>query len=272
MSTPRISIIMPSLNGEKYLELSIKSFLQQGYENKELIIVDGKSTDRSHEIIEKYSSQCKDIVWIKRIDKGPSDATNIGLDKASGDVIGYMGSDDILCQGVFDEIAYYHQFVEYDVIYFDSYTYWIKEKRIELRRCPPIRFDKLNLLRFGTIVGLQDIYFKAHVFDKYRYDVDNKWSFDYELYLRISKENYLYFHVEKAATINIQDIGITYALAAKQSLETFQVAEKYCESLRELRIIQKRYRKGWEWLLSAYLDLRRRKRFEKGRLYREVEQ
>ena len=49
-----ISVILAVLNGEKYLDRSIKSFLEQDYQDKELIIIDGKSTDNSHSIIENY--------------------------------------------------------------------------------------------------------------------------------------------------------------------------------------------------------------------------
>lgn len=134
MAAPKISIIMPNLNGDKYLELSLRSFLAQRYDDKELLVVDARSTDRSHEILEKYVSESPCISWIKRSDSGLSDAINIGIGEASGDLLGYMGSDNILFQGVFDEIARHYKFVEYDAIYFNSYTYWIRDKRIELRR------------------------------------------------------------------------------------------------------------------------------------------
>jgi glycosyltransferase involved in cell wall biosynthesis len=226
-NNPIISIIMPNLNGQKYLVKSIESFISQDYVNKELIIVDGKSTDSSHQIIEKYSKTYKEIIWIKEKDKGISDAINIGIDFSSGDIIGFLGSDDILYKGVFDEIAYNNSWCSFDAIYFNSYTHDIKKNKCLLRKCPNMEFTKANILSYGTIVGLQNIFFKRHVYDVYKYDTNNKYSMDYEFYLRISKENYCYLYCDKVATINIFDGNISSDITGGQFDESCEVTKKY---------------------------------------------
>src|SRR5258708_27988033 len=90
-----ISIIMPNHNGARYLAKSIGAFLAQSYGNKELLIVDGKSTDGSHDIIASVCADHSCVRWLRYEDGGISDATNFGIQRAQGDVIGYLGSDDM---------------------------------------------------------------------------------------------------------------------------------------------------------------------------------
>ena len=90
---PKISIVMPSFNHSQYIERSILSVLNQGYPNLELIIIDGGSIDGTVEIIKKYSKYID--YWISEKDKGQSDALNKGFQKASGQIYGWLNSDDV---------------------------------------------------------------------------------------------------------------------------------------------------------------------------------
>ena len=227
MANLKISIIMPNFNGEKHIKKSIKHFLLQEYTNKELIILDAKSTDASHEIIEEFTEKNSNILWIKEQDIGISDAFNKGIDVSTGDIIGYLGSDDLLYRGILEEVAYHAEWCDFDAIYFDSYTYYFKERKCILRKCPNLNFSKESLLSYGTIVGWEDIFFKRYIYDKYRYDINNKYSMDYEFYLRISGENYFYLYVNKVATINIFDGNISTDTDGRQFLEACEVARKY---------------------------------------------
>jgi glycosyltransferase involved in cell wall biosynthesis len=94
---PLISIITPSFNQGKYLEKTILSVLSQNYTNIEYIVIDGGSTDGSIDIIKKYEKSLK--YWISEKDKGQSDAINKGFRKATGKLLGWVNSDDILTPG-----------------------------------------------------------------------------------------------------------------------------------------------------------------------------
>ena len=89
---PKISIITPSLNQGDFIEKTIKSVLSQDYPNIEYIIIDGKSTDNTPDILKKYE---KDIILISEKDKNQSNAINKGLKIASGEIIGYLNADDV---------------------------------------------------------------------------------------------------------------------------------------------------------------------------------
>lgn len=93
---PLITVITVVLNGEKYLEQSILSVIEQSYDNVEYIIIDGGSTDSSLEIIRRYENKID--YWISEKDNGIYDAFNTGIQLATGDWICFLGSDDYFCE------------------------------------------------------------------------------------------------------------------------------------------------------------------------------
>lgn len=92
MSNIKISIIIAVYNGERFLKKTITSIINQTYKNFELIIVDGKSSDGTLEIIKGFDTN--KIKWISEKDRGISSAFNKGLDIATGDYINFQGDGD----------------------------------------------------------------------------------------------------------------------------------------------------------------------------------
>ncbi len=91
---PLVSIITVVYNGEKYLEETIQSIINQTYENIEYIIIDGGSTDGTLDIVKKYENKIS--YWVSEADKGIYDAMNKGIKVSNGEIIGIVNADDAL--------------------------------------------------------------------------------------------------------------------------------------------------------------------------------
>lgn len=100
---PRISIVTPSYNQGQYIEETIRSVLLQGYPNLEYIIIDGGSTDNTVEVIRKYEPWI--TYWVSEPDRGQSHAINKGFERATGDILGWLCSDDLLMPGALDLVG-----------------------------------------------------------------------------------------------------------------------------------------------------------------------
>ena len=100
---PKISVVTPSFNQGGFIEQTILSVLGQQYPRLEYIVMDGGSTDDSVEVIERYASQLTH--WRSRPDKGQANAINEGMAMATGDILCWLNSDDILLPGALHRVA-----------------------------------------------------------------------------------------------------------------------------------------------------------------------
>jgi glycosyltransferase involved in cell wall biosynthesis len=96
----RLTIITPSFNQAAFLEKTIRSVTEQGYPDLEYLVLDAGSTDGSVDILRRYDDRI--TWWVSEPDEGQTDALNRGLERATGDVIGYVNSDDYYLPGAFE--------------------------------------------------------------------------------------------------------------------------------------------------------------------------
>ncbi|MBK0382250.1 glycosyltransferase [Pedobacter sp. SD-b] len=179
MKKPLLSVITVVFNNVKHIERTIKSVAQQTYPNIEYLIIDGKSTDGTLAIIEKYKENI-DIV-LSEPDKGIYDAMNKGLKLAKGDYILFMNSgDEIYDKNTVATIFKDQAFAD---IYYGE-TEMIDEDLInqgQRRHKAPERLD-LNSFRFGMSVSHQAIYIKKSItkfYDpQYQLSADIDWILD----------------------------------------------------------------------------------------------
>lgn len=91
---PKITVVTPSFNQGEFLEETILSITGQGYPYLEYIVCDGGSSDNSVDIIKKYENRIS--WWCSEKDNGQTDAINKGMRRATGDIVGWINSDDVM--------------------------------------------------------------------------------------------------------------------------------------------------------------------------------
>ncbi|MEA5139284.1 glycosyltransferase family 2 protein [Arcicella rigui] len=215
---PKISIITATYNSAKTLEQSLLSVISQGYNNIEYIVIDGGSKDGTLGILEKYNSEIS--YWISEKDKGIYDAWNKGVEKATGDWIAFLGSDDFFYP---DAIQHYVDFINKeqinntDCLYISSKIEMITEEGRVLRTYGwPWNWEQFRRVNIIAHPGsLQSKY----LFEKYgNYDINYKIVGDYELLLRPQKSL-------NAKFINTVTVKMTVGGASNQ-LKMFKELKK----------------------------------------------
>lgn len=181
----KISIITPSYNQSEYIERTIKSVIGQGYKNLEYIVVDGKSTDGTHEILKRYEDK---IIWIKEIDKNQSDAINRGIKRSTGDIIAYLNSDDVYAPDALNFVANYFQKHRDRLIMFGDCKIIDANDR-ELFSWIRLYKKMLSLvsitLYFANYISQPSVFFRRELFNEVGdFDTTLEYTMDYDYWIR----------------------------------------------------------------------------------------
>jgi hypothetical protein len=129
---PKLTVITPSYNQAQYLEATIRSVLLQGYPALEYIVVDGGSTDWSVDIIRRYAPWL--ATWISEPDRGQAHALNKGFAVATGELVGWLNSDDLLVPGALRRLAEANRADPGAIMAGDVYEFDEADARIRLVR------------------------------------------------------------------------------------------------------------------------------------------
>ena len=180
----KISVIMVCKNSSETIVTSIKSFLGQSYRNKELIIVDGGSSDRTLEIIEKFKK--KEIRIFKKKNLGLYASLNFGIKKSSGEIIGILHSDDIYYSNkILNKINKNFNTKKYDAIYTDIVL--VNQNKKVIRKWINSKIDyslDLNwILPPHTGLYIKKNIFKNIGYYNEKYKISSDIEFMYKLFL-----------------------------------------------------------------------------------------
>lgn len=119
---PKVSVIVPVYNVEKYIEKCLDSLINQTLEDIEFIVVNDGSTDNSKELIMKYAEKCNKIKYYEKKNGGLSDARNYGMKFATGDYIAFLDSDDFVENTIYEKM--YKKAIEEEADYVECDFYW----------------------------------------------------------------------------------------------------------------------------------------------------
>ncbi len=148
----KLTLVTPSFGQARFLERTIRSVLDQGYPNLEYVIVDGGSTDGSIEIIKRYADRL--AWWVSEKDHGQAAAINKGLRRATGQIVGWLNSDDTLAPHSLHTIAHaYETYPNADLIY--GHTCLIDENDRVLRRLCAVQTNAYELAYFNSNIFSQ---------------------------------------------------------------------------------------------------------------------
>lgn len=121
---PKISVIIPVYNAEKYLAKSIESVLNQSLKDIEVICIDDGSTDKSLEILENYADKDKRIKIFRQKQSGPANARNLGIDNSSSDIITFLDADDwVYSENSYEKIYNEMKADNLDLLAYNHYEY-----------------------------------------------------------------------------------------------------------------------------------------------------
>ena len=207
---PLVSIITPSFNQARYIEATIQSVLGQDYPRIEYIIVDGGSTDGTVDVIKKYESKL--AWWVSEKDKGQTDAINKGFERANGEILAWVNSDDTYEPGaVSAAVKYLQEHPEVGMVYADCN--FVNEDGHVIGKFGSAQTD-YRLLRQGYVhIPQQTMFFRADLWKQVGpLDPSFYFAMDYDLWTRIAARAELkYLPGEVWANFRLHTSGKTIA-------------------------------------------------------------
>ena len=188
---PRITIVTPSFNQVQFLESAILSVLSQGYPNLEYIVMDGGSTDNSVDVIRKHEHRIS--YWVSEKDEGQADAIHRGFERSSGEILGWVNSDDLLLPDALLKVGWFfrtHPTVEFAT----GGCVWIDEQGRVLstghglqRYYPPVTQSRRKLLFWGFGHNQPATFWRRSAYlEAGGLDASLSFCFDYDLLLKLA--------------------------------------------------------------------------------------
>jgi len=190
---PRISLVTPSYNQGQYLAETIESVLGQDYPDLEYFVIDGGSTDNTLSVLDRYRGALSG--WVSEPDRGQGDALNKGFAWSSGQILGWLNSDDRLAPDALKAIALAFMHSEPDIVAGICEVY--EEQRLIHRHLTcnpdgpldlPGLLDLDNGWNAGQFFYQPEVFFSRRIWEKAgsRVDPSLHYSMDYELWLRFA--------------------------------------------------------------------------------------
>jgi len=250
---PKITIVTPSFNQGQYIEETIQSVLTQNYHNFEHIIIDGKSTDTTLEVLHKYPH----LSWISEPDKGQSDALNKGFKMAKSEWVLWLNADDILLPGAirkYSNASAIHP--KTDVIHGHMQFFMDGTKEVVKKQY----FNKFSRLKtiFGVVVTPttgtlfnRKVLLENPLDVKFHYMMDAEWFMRCANFLNVVRMNdfFVKFRISDTNKTSVQIL--TGKINEQQSKERQRLYDTYVLPLIDK--LPKRLRKYYYFIVRYFL-------------------
>lgn len=220
----KISVITVCLNSQDTIRRTLESVQNQTHHNIEHIIVDGKSNDNTIDIVKGYDHVAK---VISEQDSGLYEAMNKGIDTATGDIVGFLNSDDFYTdETVLEQIACQFTDNDVDAIYADV-QYVVGHDINKIVRYYSSSSWNVSRLKYGFLPAHPTFYVKRHLYSELgMYKTDYKIAADFDLILRFfTKKKIKFVYIKKPLVtmlrggISTRNIRSKY-IAGKETLQS----------------------------------------------------
>lgn len=247
----KISVIVPIYNVEQYLDKCVNSLVNQTYKNLEIILVNDGSTDNCSVICEKWSKLDSRIIVVNKKNGGLSDARNAGLEVATGELIGFVDSDDYISVFFYERLVQIMNFSNADIVECGVKNFYENEKITDSNKID------INFKAFNTKEAMKNLItnqyltttvwnklYKRNIIDGLRFRFGKTNEDDFFTYLafdkakRIAKiDTKMYYYLQRENSI----MNKAYKLNRLDEIEAKYERYKYIEeNYNDLLILSKK--------------------------------
>lgn len=233
MSLTKISIVTPNYNGGEFLEETIQSVLGQNYPGLEYIIIDGGSTDNSIDIIKKYSNFLS--YWESERDRGQSHALNKGFRRATGEILGWLNSDDMYLPGTLLYISKVIDPKNAGIYFGDCIHFRYDDEKLTCRGSNVSGKYKSLDLSLNDFIIQPSTFWTAETMKTVGFLNENlHYGFDWEWFIRASKCVPFYPVTKPLSLYRLNENQKTSSGGLKRQKEISEIYGKYNPRVRKL--------------------------------------
>lgn len=244
---PKVSVIVPVYNTEKYIEKCLNSLVNQTLEDIEIIVVNDGSTDNSENVIKKYTEKYENIKYLKKQNGGLSSSRNYGLEYATGTYIGFVDSDDYVDTTMYEKLYEKAISTNSDIVECDFIWCYNDHKKLDTS---PDYTNKDAIFAFGRVMVCNKI-FKKQIIGQTKFPENLRYEdivFYYKIipYInQISKvKEPMYYYIQRNESIsNLQN---------EKTKDIFKILENVTEFYKQNNIYDE-YSYHLEYLYIRFL-------------------
>lgn len=241
----RVSVIIPCYNHGRYLDVAIRSVLDQTHRNSEIVVIDDGSTDDTEEVCRRYEG-----VRYRRVQRvGPCAARNIGVRMSTGAYLVFLDADDLLYPQALELNLYFFDYYPDAAFVSGAHDRMDKEGRISAGPLPQDRVgDNYKALLLGNYIGMEaTVMYRRELFFRYFFDPSLDACEDYDLNLRIARELPVYGHSHKLAAYRLhgKNRSADKLFMYRQAIRVMRRQEKWLRGEEERRCYEQGV-KNWK--------------------------
>ena len=226
VNNPLVSVITPSWNSVHYIEQTILSVINQTYRNVEYIIIDGGSSDGTLDIIRKYESYID--FWVSETDDGMYQAINKGMQRASGEIVAYLNSDDLYYPDTLEKVVnYFANNLSAELVYGNLDFVDEEGKKLFTQKYPKFRlnfFIRANC----SMIGQPAAFWRSSLLKKTgMFDESLKMASDFDFFIRAGMIGRLVYTPDILAAFRTHKLSLTSTQTRRGQDEVRLIHEKY---------------------------------------------